>query len=180
MLARWSEWGAVQQVFDDTSDRFAAERAELRRLLGSDPAWAQARRTTLNAHYTSAGVVTAMWAATTGLGFTGTGRILEPGCGSGNFLGFAPPAAALTGVELDPVTAEVARHLYGARATIHTAAFETYPAPDGGFDVVIGNVPFAKVTPHDTRHNRGGHATGVSDISELSELGTASSRSGRG
>src|SRR5690606_16222928 len=31
-------------------------------------------------------------------------------------------------------------------------------ADDGSFDVVIGNVPFAKVTPHDPRHNRGRHA----------------------
>ena len=33
MLARWSGWGAVPQVFDDTDDRYAAERVELRRLL---------------------------------------------------------------------------------------------------------------------------------------------------
>lgn len=131
-------------------------------MLGSDEAWAQARRTTLNAHYTSAGVAAAMWEAAEALGFNITK-------GSGNFLGFAPPDVALTGVELDPVTAEVARHLYGARAAIHTVGFESYAAPDGSFDVVIGNVPFAKVTPHDPRHNRGGHATGVSGISEPNE-----------
>jgi N12 class adenine-specific DNA methylase len=145
-------------VFDEADDRFDVARDELRGLLGSDEAWAQARRTTLNAHYTSAEVVTAMWKAVGELGFDGHGRILEPGCGSGNFIGFAPGSAQPVGVELDPTTAEIARHLYGARATIHAEGFENLRADDGSFDVVIGNVPFAKVTPHDPRHNRGRHA----------------------
>ena len=148
----------MPQVFDDNDDRHADARAELRSLLGSDEAWAQARRTTLNAHYTSAPVVTAMWTAVEQLGFDGNGRVLEPGCGSGNFIGFAPNRADLVGVELDPTTAQIARHLYGARATIHAEGFEDLRADDGSFDLVIGNVPFAKVTPHDPRHNRGRHA----------------------
>jgi N12 class adenine-specific DNA methylase/2-polyprenyl-3-methyl-5-hydroxy-6-metoxy-1,4-benzoquinol methylase len=157
-LARWSGWGAIPQMFDDSDDRFASARAELRALLGSEEAWAQARRTTLNAHYTSAVVVQAMWQAVSDLGFDGDGRVLEPGCGSGNFLGFAPAGARLVGVELDETTAQIARHLYGERAAIHAIGFEDFRADDGSFDVVIGNVPFAKVTPHDPRHNRGRHA----------------------
>jgi N12 class adenine-specific DNA methylase len=145
-------------VFDDASDRFAVERAELRRLLVTEEAWAQARRTTLNAHYTSASVVQAMWGAATALGVGDDVRVLEPGCGSGNFVGFAPPGAEVTGVELDAATAEIAQHLYGARATIHNNGFEELRVPDGSVDLVIGNVPFAKVTPHDPRHNRGRHA----------------------
>ncbi|MCB0986251.1 MAG: methyltransferase domain-containing protein, partial [Acidimicrobiales bacterium] len=157
-LARWAGWGSIPQVFDDAAERFAAERAHVRQLLGTEEAWSQARRTTLNAHYTSASVVTAMWSAVRDLGVDGPVRVLEPGCGSGNFLGFAPPDAVLTGVELDATTAAIARHLYGARATIHNGAFEDLRVEDGAFDVVIGNVPFAKVTPHDPHHNRGRHA----------------------
>src|SRR5690606_29555999 len=48
VLARWSGWGAIPQVFDESNDRFTTERAELRRLLATEEAWAQARRTTLN------------------------------------------------------------------------------------------------------------------------------------
>ena len=33
VLARWSGWGAVPQVFDDDRDEFAAARAELHQLL---------------------------------------------------------------------------------------------------------------------------------------------------
>lgn len=34
--------------------------------------------------------------------------VLEPGCGSGNFIAFIPDTARVTGVELDPVTAGIA------------------------------------------------------------------------
>ena len=48
-----------------------------------------------------------MWQAVRELGFT-EGRVLEPGCGAGIFLGIAPEGARLTGVELDPTTASIA------------------------------------------------------------------------
>ncbi len=153
ILARWSGWGSLPQVFDEANEDYAGHQARARRLLGDDTSWAEARRTTLNAHYTSAEVVAAMWEAVGRLGFSG-GRVLEPGCGSGNFIGFAPDACEITGVEADRTTAAVARHLYGARAVIHHRRFEAFAAPEGSFDLVIGNVPFAKVTPHDPRHNR--------------------------
>ncbi|MGH9164663.1 MAG: methyltransferase domain-containing protein, partial [Acidimicrobiales bacterium] len=153
VLARWSGWGSLPQLFDEDNDTYATQRARARQLLGDEDAWAAARRTTLNAHYTSAEVVGAMWRTVGELGFAG-GRVLEPGCGSGNFLGLAPEGCDLTGVEADPTTAAIARHLYGARAIIRHARFEALVVPDGHFDLVIGNVPFAKLTPHDPRHNR--------------------------
>jgi N12 class adenine-specific DNA methylase len=152
-LARWSGWGSLPHLFDETDHTHAEAREQARRLLGDEEAWAAARRTTLNAHYTPAEVVGAMWRAVGELGFAG-GRVLEPGCGSGNFIGFAPESCEITGVEADATTAAIAHHLYGARATIRAERFESFVAPDGHFDLVIGNVPFAKVTPHDPRHNR--------------------------
>ncbi len=62
----------------------------------------------------------------------------------------------MVGVERDPITARVARALY-PDAEIHTAAFEDFD-PRERFDAVIGNVPFAKVTPYDPRYNRGRHS----------------------
>ncbi len=100
-------------------------------MLRTETGWAQARRTTLNAHYTSAPVVQAMWSSAQQLGVEGDVRVLEPGCGSGNFIGFAPDGARLTGVELDQTTAEIAQHLYGARATIEATGFEELRVPDG-------------------------------------------------
>ena len=154
-LARWASWGAVPEIFDEANRRFASIRGELHALL-SEKEWAAAQRTTINAHYTSAEVVQAVWSAVTDLGFAG-GRVLEPGCGSGNFIGFAPPGCAITGVELDPVTASIAAALY-PEATIRSESFADTALPDVEMDLVIGNVPFGKITLHDRAHNAGGHS----------------------
>src|SRR6266581_5177652 len=147
-LARWSGWGAVPEAFDDTREEFAWAREQLAGLLSSQDL-AAAARSTINAHYTDAALVQAMWAAAADLGFAG-GRVLEPGCGSGNFIGFAPASAHMTGVELEPVTAAIAASLYPA-ATIAPGSFAGTHLPDGSFDLVIGNVPFGQVTLHDPR-----------------------------
>src|SRR5262249_44587132 len=111
-LARWSGWGTLPAVFDDYpadlaqwQRRFGAARDELATLL-SEPEWRAARRTTVNAHYTDAGYVSAIWDALVQLGFD-KGRVVEPGCGSGTFIGLAPPDADMVGVEWDPTTAAI-------------------------------------------------------------------------
>ena len=173
VLAAWSGWGAVPQVFDDDHAGTAELREELRSLLDDD-GWDAARPTVLNAHYTDPAGVVPMWEVVARLGFTG-GRVLEPGCGSGNFLAYAPPGAALVGVERDPTTAAIARALY-PDAEIHTGPFERF-APADPFDLVVENVPFAKITPLDPRHDRGRHATGGSDISRACEWSAISGAS---
>jgi SAM-dependent methyltransferase len=115
-----------------------------------------AARNTLNAHYTDAAVVQAIWAGVRQLGFT-AGRVLEPGCGSGNFIGFAPGGAQFTGVELEPVTAQIAAALYPDADIIHES-FADFRAREGGFDLAIGNVPFGSFALTDRQHNPGGHS----------------------
>ena len=122
----------------------------MRELL-DDTGWAQARATTLNAHYTAPEVVAAMWSAAEDLGFRG-GRVLEPGCGAGTFIAHAPPDARMVGVEQDPTSAGIASLLY-PDADIRGQPFERFD--DGEpFDLVVGNVPFAKFSPTDSRYNR--------------------------
>jgi N12 class adenine-specific DNA methylase len=155
LLARWSSWGAVPQIFDEHNGQWASERARLKALLDED-AYAAARRTTINAHYTDLAIVQEMWQLVTRLGFDG-GRVLEPGVGAGAFLGLAPDGAEMVGVELDPTTAKVAAALYPG-ATIRAESFAHTRFPGGHFDLVIGNVPFADVRLHDPMFNRGGHS----------------------
>ena len=155
VLARWSGWGAVPEVFDDRRDEFAWARGQLAGLL-SPAEMVAARRNTLNAHYTDAAIVKAMWTAVRALGFE-RGRVLEPGCGSGNFIAFAPDGAQVTGIELDPVTAGIAGLLYPA-AEIRTESFADSRDGEGGYDVAIGNVPFGNTVLHDRRHNPAGHS----------------------
>ena len=155
VLAAWSGWGAVPQLFDEQREEWAQARGQLRELAG-ERGYEAARRTTINAHYTDPQVAAAIWEAVRGLGFNG-GRVLEPGCGAGIFLGLAPEHAELIGVELDPSTAQVARALY-PHATIRPESFADTRLPDRYFDLAIGNVPFADVRLHDPRHNPGGHS----------------------
>lgn len=153
VLARYGSWGAqgVWQVLDDDRPEHAADRVRLRELL-SEEEFQAARRTTINAHFTDADVAVQMWRGLQQLGFAG-GSVLEPGCGAGTFIGFAPENARMTGVELDPVTAQIAAALY-PQATIRAESFAATRLPDGSFDATIGNVPFADVVLHDRRHNR--------------------------
>jgi N12 class adenine-specific DNA methylase/SAM-dependent methyltransferase len=154
-IARWSGWGAVPEVFDARRPEFAWAREQLATLL-SPAELAAARRNTLNAHYTDAALVTAIWQAATALGFPG-GRVLEPGCGSGNFIAFAPEGAQVTGIELDPVTAGVAAALYPG-AQIRAESFADTPDAESSYALAIGNVPFGDLVLHDRRHNLGGHS----------------------
>ncbi|ACL42491.1 helicase domain protein (plasmid) [Pseudarthrobacter chlorophenolicus A6] len=126
------------------------------RSLLSEAQYDAARRTTINAHYTDAAYVQAMWSTVQELGFIG-GTVLEPGSGVGTFIGFAPDTAEMTGVELDPTTAAISQALY-PEATVRAESFADTKLPTGHFDLAIGNVPFANVTLHDPRHNAGGHS----------------------
>ncbi|MGL5816666.1 MAG: DEAD/DEAH box helicase family protein [Phycicoccus sp.] len=152
VLARWAGWGALPKVFDERDSRYASERAELKDLLG-EREYAAARRGTLNAHYTDAAVVQAVWDGVAALGFD-RGDVLEPGSGSGNFIGHAPGGARMTGVELDPTTASIAQYLY-PDAEIHNEGFQHSPFRSGTFDAVVGNVPFGNFQLRDPLHNPG-------------------------
>ncbi len=156
MLGRWAGWGALAGVFDEQDPSWAGERRELHGLV-DDEAWASARRTTLNAHYTDAQVAAAVWEMVGRAGFAG-GAVLEPGCGAGNFFGLAPDpeACAFVGVELDPTTARIAQALY-PDAGIRAEGFEKTRFPDGSFDLAIGNVPFGDFRLVDPVSNRAGH-----------------------
>ncbi|MFD4933404.1 UvrD-helicase domain-containing protein [Streptomyces virginiae] len=154
-LARWSGWGATPQVFvPNPKPEFEPLQKKLRALL-TEEEWEAAEGNTLNAHYTDPSMVQAVWKAVRELGFNG-GNVLEPGSGSGNFIGHAPEGAHMTGVELDPITAGIAKALY-PQANIRNEGFEKTRAADGTFDLAIGNVPFGDYQVVDLRHNKGGH-----------------------
>ena len=68
--------------------------------------------------------------------------VLEPGCGTGNFLAGAPPAMRFVGVELDGLSGRVARARHPGQE-IRIEDFQTTKPPPSGFDAAVGNVPFA-------------------------------------
>jgi len=153
-LAAWSGWGAVPQIFDGRED-WAAENTALRGVL-SEQEYRRAEANTLNAHYTDPEIAAALWDTLREAGFTG-GRVLEPGCGSGTFLGLAPPEARMVGVELDPITAKISAYLYPS-AQVRNEGFEATRVPENSFTATIGNVPFGGFAVHDPAHNPARHS----------------------
>lgn len=153
ILARWAGWGALPDVFNTKQSDYATDEARkaVKELLSKDE-YREARANTKNAHYTDAAVVQSVWSVMKDLGFT-QGDVLEPGSGSGNFMGFAPDGAHMTGVELDPTTAAISRHLY-PDAEIHNESFGKSPFREGVFDAVVGNVPFGNFPVYDPVYNK--------------------------
>ncbi len=121
----------------------------------TDEEYRAARASVSNAHYTSPLVVEAMWYALERMGVEAGARILEPSIGTGNFFGLMPEnlmAKTLrAGVEIDSITARIAKHLY-QDATIFEVGFQDAPFPDGFFDVAVGNVPFGNYGVHDSAY----------------------------
>ncbi|MDL2238183.1 N-6 DNA methylase, partial [Christensenellaceae bacterium OttesenSCG-928-K19] len=154
ILARYTGWGAVPQAFDEKNTSWTNEYAELKGLLSSDE-YTAARASTLNAHYTSPLVVRSMYAVLENLGFQ-SGNILDPACGIGNFFGMLPDSMAhskVYGVELDSITARIAKQLY-QKVQVTQSGFENTQFDDNFFDVAIGNVPFGSYKVSDPKYNK--------------------------
>lgn len=154
-LGRWSSWGATPEIFDPQTPAWRQLHIRLRELLNEDE-YRAARRTTLNAHYTDPVIAARMWELLSRLGFGG-GEVLEPGCGSGTFMGLAPPGTAVTGIELDPATARITAALYPS-ARVVNEGFERTHLRRASFDAAIGNVPFSDVRLEDPIDNPGRHS----------------------
>jgi N12 class adenine-specific DNA methylase len=146
-LRKFGGFGAVAlSIFPDpvTGDYKPGWREigeELRSLLTPEE-YDSAKRTTFSQFFTSPAVMTAMHDALSRLGVADTATILEPGCGSGNFLSQGKPGQRFIGVELDSLTGRIARALH-PKADIRIENFRDSKLPP--LDAVIGNVPFANV-----------------------------------
>jgi hypothetical protein len=157
VLARYSGWGALSNVFHPYPRSDWQEIAgEVRDLLTPEE-YNSARASTPNAHFTSPMVIQAMWAAMQHLGLGANAQILEPAMGVGHFFGLMPeallPGCRRTGVELDAITARIAKQLY-PDATVFAKGFEETTLPDNFFDAVIGNIPFGNYGVHDPAYGK--------------------------
>ena len=150
ILARYVGWGGLADCFDPKNGRYA----ELKSLM-PETEYAAARESTLTAFYTPPIVIRTMYQALSQLGFA-QGNILEPACGTGNFLGLLPgsmAASKLYGVELDDISGRIARQLY-QRSSVSIRGYERMDYPDNFFDAAIGNVPFGQFKVADRRYDR--------------------------
>lgn len=133
----WEEIGAELQDAVDNAD------------------YASLARCTQYAHFTPEFIIRAIWAGLQRLGWRG-GRVLEPGIGTGLFPALMPEGlravSHVIGIELDPVTARIARLLQPrARVVIGDFARADLPA---SFDLALGNPPFSDRTVRSDRAYR--------------------------
>ncbi len=151
-LSRYVGWGGMAQIFESNYRRrpeWDKPAEELRKLL-TDDEYESARASTPNAHFTSPMVIKAIWEGLQHMGLGKEPQILEPAVGVGHFLGLQPESlkGRRTGVELDSITARIAKKLY-PDSMIFQKGFEETPLPDNYFDAVVGNVPFGDYAVHD-------------------------------
>lgn len=152
-LGAWPGWGPLAPAFGTTPEPAWVEVADRLDDLLPAAALESARDIVDTSFFTPPAVAAAVFGLLRATGFRG-GRVLEPGCGSGNFMTQAPADLNIdwTGVELDPTSAQIAALLH-PEATIINAPLQKTTFRTGEFDAVVGNVPFSKATVHDPSFN---------------------------
>ncbi|MBV9898067.1 MAG: DEAD/DEAH box helicase family protein [Chloroflexi bacterium] len=153
LLARFSGFGdstfepAFRLIARRKDEQVWVDRGHRLREIVAEHEWESLQRSRLNAFFTTAEVIAAMWQGLGALGLHtfAAPRILEPAAGIGRFLGLQPPEIATrserAAVELDDLTARLLKKLY-PRTVVHELAFQDAPLRDDYFDVAISNVPF--------------------------------------
>jgi N12 class adenine-specific DNA methylase len=148
ILSRFSGFGPVAlSIFPDpVTEKYKdhgwqAIGHELKTLL-LPTEYDSAKRTTFNAFYTSPTVITTIHEAIARLGVPANATILEPGCGTGNFMSYGQPEARFIGVEMDSISGRIARAIHPDQ-DIRIESFQDTKLPENRILAVVGNVPFA-------------------------------------
>ncbi|MDQ2077540.1 N-6 DNA methylase [Marinimicrobium sp. ABcell2] len=138
--------GRWNNRYESLNDRIAGC---MKRFLDSERNSLQS--TVLTAFYTPADIRQFMWQGLERLGVNDQLKrldLVEPAAGTGHFLGDAPDfvrnGARIQAIEIDPVTAEIAQHLY-PEAQIINKPFQDVQFPANSKDVFIGNPPYSDV-----------------------------------
>lgn len=152
-MVAFSGWGGLSGVFAKNTS-YPNEQAELQNLLGP-VGYQSAMDSVLNAYYTEPFVIRAIWSLLMNMGFEG-GRVLEPSCGVGHFIGAMPvdmrKKSKVVMTDIDATSARLAKAVYGDEQTVvHPIGLEQLSNPPGSFDLVVGNVPFGNYRVSDRR-----------------------------
>lgn len=145
-LSKYVGWGGLSNAFSAEKEEWKNEYEELKSILTNDE-YQSALESTTDSFYTDPKIINTMYQALENMGFKG-GNILEPSCGIGNFIGSMPTNlkanSNVWGVELDSISARIAKKLY-PNQNIQNTGFQNTKI-NNFFDVAIGNVPFGRMT----------------------------------
>lgn len=154
ILSKYVGWGGLAEAFEEGRAGWEDEYKSLKAIL-TDEEYASAGDSVLNAHFTDPRIIQSIYKTLEDMGVE-SGNILEPGCGTGNFLGSMPESlsdANVFGVEKDVITGRIAQLIY-PHAEITIAGFEETNYPSNLFDVAIGNVPFGNYQVADPKYDK--------------------------
>ena len=158
VLSAYVGWGGLPKAFRDTitgevDPEWEDIVSEMEELLSPEDL-AAARRSTLDAHYTSATIISAMWKGLEAAGFK-NGAVQEPSMGTGMFFALQPKelkeSTQRFGVEMDATSARISQWLYPESRVDHDS-FQHVNDLEGMMDVVIGNPPFGDQGVFDPVH----------------------------
>ena len=154
-LSKYVGWGGLSDVFDERKEgQWLSARNFLKENLTSEE-YSRARESTLTAFYTPKIIIDSIYNKLSDFGLK-EGRILEPSCGVGNFIGNLPANLKDTkiyGIELDSISGNIAKNLY-PESNIQIKGFEKTEFKDNFFDVAIGNVPFGNFKVADSKYDK--------------------------
>lgn len=105
-------------------------------------------------YFTPSMIAEKMWGLAYKYGFNG-GRVLEPSCGIGEFIKYAPDQELVSGYEINETSAKICRILF-PKADIQTKYFETFFIKNNDsiksniknlpkFSLIIGNPPYGSM-----------------------------------
>lgn len=181
-LREWRGWGATPYLFETRKqfvEQYRAEREELQALLTSQE-YAEARASTLNAHYTNPLYAHLLWSrllAPLGAESGAKITVYDNSVGAGRLFADAPADARLIGTETDPISAAIAQGLF-PHADIRNESFAKVGSLGEPVHVVIANVPYGrtkladKVLNPGRRHSIHNHAI-LQALNELTPGGLA-------
>lgn len=83
--------------------------------------------------------------------------LLEPAAGVGAFIDPFQDVKdiRITAYEQDLLTGKILQNIYGDDVKVHVEGFENIPGHGGGYDLVIGNIPFGTTAVFDLSYSRG-------------------------
>lgn len=155
-LSKYVGWGGLSKAFDENeSGQWLEVNNYLKENLSKEE-YKAAKESTLTSFYTPQVVIDNIYQGLKNIGFNG-GKILEPSCGVGNFIGSISSnlkdKTSFYGVELDSITGKIAKYLY-PKSNITITGFENTNFDDEYFEAAIGNVPFGDIKLYDRRYDK--------------------------
>jgi N12 class adenine-specific DNA methylase len=105
--------------------------------------YASAARSTYTQFFTPTLIMRALFLGLKHAGVPNDVTVLEPGVGSGRFLGCAPAGMQCLGIEQDRLSGRIARLLY-PQHEIRIANLQREPLDPESVEAIIGNVPFSQ------------------------------------